>query len=441
MSLRITAALSFMFWALCLAPLKAEPDLHEKIKTQAETSPKTLLELASSLYSEGRFEESEITAKEALSILEKRYGINNPKTVPAILRLAECAHRQRKYFEAQELLSRALSIRENAFGNVSIKICPILKRIASTMTEQGRFSESIPYYERMIDICVQTPEDIIKASSARIELAGIYTIQRRYADAIETYNCALSDIKRNSGASHPLYEKAAQKLAELYEASDNSEELAKFQESVVSDLTEAFGAQDKRSMDAAIAAAQAFARSRNYEKAQEYFIKASHSKQHAIQALTGLSDIYKSQGMYEKSMQFMTEAIKTIKDTNTVPSLDEASTLASAASLQLLCGSADEASRFCEMSLDIRKKMLKGDAFYVPETLVVMQNLADIRTVQGRFDEAQNIYQEILRHSDAVFGEKHPFTATVILSLARLYEQMGRNEEAESLQQKIKNYM
>ena len=68
------------------------------------------------------------------------------------------------------------------------------------------------------------------------------------------------------------------------------------------------------------------------------------------------------------------------------------------------------------------KKSILGD--HHPETLVSMNNLAVLYHGRGRYEEAQKLYEESLKHRNQIFGDKHPDTMTSMHNLAQLYESM-----------------
>ena len=54
---------------------------------------------------------------------------------------------------------------------------------------------------------------------------------------------------------------------------------------------------------------------------------------------------------------------------------------------------------------------------------------------QGRYSEAEPLYQQALELRKKLLGEEHPDVATSLNNLAGLYNNQGRNSEAEPLYQ------
>nr|VFJ53205.1 MAG: Tetratricopeptide repeat-containing protein [Candidatus Kentron sp. FM]VFJ56942.1 MAG: Tetratricopeptide repeat-containing protein [Candidatus Kentron sp. FM]VFK05906.1 MAG: Tetratricopeptide repeat-containing protein [Candidatus Kentron sp. FM] len=68
-----------------------------------------------------------------------------------------------------------------------------------------------------------------------------------------------------------------------------------------------------------------------------------------------------------------------------------------------------------------------------PDTLVGINNLANLYSLQGRHAQAEPLLVQALRTSVRVLGKEHPHTLTSINALAFLYEARGYHEEATPL--------
>ncbi len=68
-----------------------------------------------------------------------------------------------------------------------------------------------------------------------------------------------------------------------------------------------------------------------------------------------------------------------------------------------------------------------------PRFATTLNNLARLYRAQGRYDEAEPLYQRSLTINEKALGPEHPHTAGILNNLAGLYQTQGRNEEAERL--------
>ncbi|MGB7313551.1 MAG: CHAT domain-containing tetratricopeptide repeat protein, partial [Nodosilinea sp.] len=111
---------------------------------------------------------------------------------------------------------------------------------------------------------------------------------------------------------------------------------------------------------------------------------------------------------------------------------DVATSLSSLAGLYQLQGRYGEAEPLYQESLAIRRERL-GDRH--PDVATSLNNLAGLYPDQGRYGEAEPLYQESLAISREQLGDRHPAVAASLGNLAVLYQLQGRYEEAEPLYQ------
>jgi len=71
-----------------------------------------------------------------------------------------------------------------------------------------------------------------------------------------------------------------------------------------------------------------------------------------------------------------------------------------------------------------------------PNTLTILNNLAGLYRAQGLYEKAEPLLQRALAAREQVLGPEHPDTLTSISNLAALYSDQGRYEKAEPLFQR-----
>ena len=72
-----------------------------------------------------------------------------------------------------------------------------------------------------------------------------------------------------------------------------------------------------------------------------------------------------------------------------------------------------------------------------PSVLTTMHNLAGVYQSQGRYAEAEKLYNRVLRSSEQQLGSDHPSVLTTMNNLAGVYESQGRYAEAEKLYNRV----
>src|SRR5579862_5269146 len=93
-------------------------------------------------------------------------------------------------------------------------------------------------------------------------------------------------------------------------------------------------------------------------------------------------------------------------------------------------GRYDEAEKSFSQVMETRKRELGGEH---PSTLTSMANLASTFWNQGRWKEAEELQAKELEICSRVLGEEHPSTLTSMANLAWTYRNQGRWKEAEEL--------
>jgi tetratricopeptide (TPR) repeat protein len=74
----------------------------------------------------------------------------------------------------------------------------------------------------------------------------------------------------------------------------------------------------------------------------------------------------------------------------------------------------------------------------VPEIGTALGNLAQLYRDQGRYQEAELLYQRTLTFYELAFSENHPWIARALEHYARRLRQMNRPEEAAQLETRAK---
>ncbi|NEQ81057.1 MAG: tetratricopeptide repeat protein, partial [Moorea sp. SIO2I5] len=95
-------------------------------------------------------------------------------------------------------------------------------------------------------------------------------------------------------------------------------------------------------------------------------------------------------------------------------------------------GRYQEAEPLYQQALDLRKRLLGEEH---PDVATSLNNLAALYSRQGRYQQAEPLYQQALQLFKRLLGEEHLDVATSLNNLAFLYESQGRYQEAEPLYQ------
>ena len=78
--------------------------------------------------------------------------------------------------------------------------------------------------------------------------------------------------------------------------------------------------------------------------------------------------------------------------------------------------------------MEVRRRTLGDEQ---PDTLGSIGNLSLLFLYQGKYDEAEPLYREVLKVRRRTLGDEHPATMASISNLGVLFHNQGKYEEAE----------
>ena len=145
----------------------------------------------------------------------------------------------------------------------------------------------------------------------------------------------------------------------------------------------------------------------------------------------GLGSFYMGQGLYALAESFY----ETSRDV-TIHRLGEnhpdvATSLNNLAALYLSQGRYDEAETLFQHALRLVQYDISWERN--PKVTLCLNNLATLYCSQGRYNEAEPLYQQSLVLRRKLLGENHPDVASSLNNLAELYRFQGRYDEIELL--------
>jgi tetratricopeptide (TPR) repeat protein len=110
--------------------------------------------------------------------------------------------------------------------------------------------------------------------------------------------------------------------------------------------------------------------------------------------------------------------------------IELAESLNNLAELYYFQGRYSEAEPLFQQALEIRQRLFSGDHIDVAASL---NNLAYLYLSKGRYAEAEPLYRQALEMRQRLFSGDHPDVASSLNNLAYLYNSQGRYSEAEPL--------
>jgi tetratricopeptide (TPR) repeat protein len=165
-------------------------------------------------------------------------------------------------------------------------------------------------------------------------------------------------------------------------------------------------------------------------------------------SLNNLAALLNAQGKYDESIPLLRQSLGIMRKVLGEEHPAVATALNNLAELLRAQGKDDEAEPLYRQSLEILRKILGEEH---PNVARSLNNLAGLLKTQGKYDKAEHLYRQSLAnrrkvcaihlaassrdHSCKVLGEEHPAVATALNNLAVLLKAQGKYDEAEPLYQ------
>ncbi len=360
----------------------------KKLGENATETGETLQDLAALLFNSGHDDEAAALCRRALKNIQLNSGERSIKAAEFKLRLAilinkDDAHKQ----EADQLFQDTLAIQQEKFGEKSQELTTALTAYASFLISEKKFSDADRLLEKALEISEQKGANSIPVSDALIELAYSAKTQGDHAKALHSLEKAL-DIR----------------------ALNKSDDTAEILEDIGTNY-----AEQQRDLEAEPFLRNAVEHYRRQKKV------SAHTLIFAIHALAAnLHDLQK----YSEEETLLREILE-LTEKNYPPNHKEVAISLHNLSRNLRCQKRyAEAEELLNKSIEIKKKQPKVD-----ELDYTLRNMARIKTLQGKFEEAIPYYEQCIE-----FYRNHNDSAQLYkVDLANVYLELNKYTEAERL--------
>lgn len=177
--------------------------------------------------SQGRKKLAESEFKEALSMMEKQKSPVTDVGVSGVLsKLGDLYFQSKRYAEAEATLVRSIDlIRDNPYKSLHRgEIASSENTLGMVYYRLGRYDDAAPMFESAIKSSAahSAPWDI-KPGVPEINLATVYTKQKKYSLAIPLFEKNMTLLEKSLGSDHESLTNARRNLAECYIAEGKPE--------------------------------------------------------------------------------------------------------------------------------------------------------------------------------------------------------------------------
>lgn len=160
--------------------------------------------LGNILVAQGRFDEAEPLLRDALSLMEKKYGLGSADSVSPLAALGGLYLRQGRFEEAIGAFSQAANIAAKNYGTNSLDVAEMLNSVGATQYRIGQSDAAEQTFLRVINIASKNGQkglDILASASNNV--GQIYFSQRKYNEAFNAYKDAYDANVKVYGADSP----------------------------------------------------------------------------------------------------------------------------------------------------------------------------------------------------------------------------------------------
>jgi tetratricopeptide (TPR) repeat protein len=422
-----------------------------KSEQQADAQPTTATILASlgSLYnSQKRYAEAEPLYQRALAIGEQFWGGDHLSTSTCLNNLATTYLCQGKYAEAEPLLQRALSIREQRLGTIHPFVVVSLLNLAALFIVQQRYAEAESQFARVFSVQEALGEDGRVTADELDTLADLYKTQGKDPNADPLYQRALSLSQRELRADNPKTASDLNDLAQHYEEQGNKAQAEALFRQALTMSEQELGSTHPLTASILMNLASLFYSEEKYAEAEPLFQRALAIREqiqetdHSALAVSlwWLAVLYEDTQrpreaivLYERALPMYERAFGPDHPTTRDIREGYANLLVSQAHHAFQQGRYAEAEPLYQRILHLREQQLEPGH---SDLTVSLSNLAECYREQDKYAEAEPLFRQALDIRERHMEPDHSDVATSCNNLALLYEQQGRYAEAEPLYQR-----
>ncbi|HEY9791203.1 MAG TPA: tetratricopeptide repeat protein [Candidatus Obscuribacterales bacterium] len=342
-------------------------------------------------YNTGAYKDAQKIFSDAMNQGAHNYGAMDGRMGRIYSNLGESYSADGNYYYATAYLKRALQVKEKAFGADSFELVPTLNDLGKVAAARGKYPEAQADYNRALAIAEKSGQKGAAAYVGIIEsnLGAMYYYEGKNGAAITHFKRGLPIAEQLYGSEHDFVLNAVKMYSHCLKAVGSAQTAKQVEDLAVARAREAISPleQWKKNFSAAESAADA---GKNREADRLYRTAIPWAEQ-----------------MPDK--------------------MPLAITLTRVAHLCLKSGKDVEALEFLKRAQPLSEKELGTDD---PQVIKHAEELADLATAQGRYDQAEPYYLQVLVYNKKQFGAQSEQMHGTLAKLGVLYRSNGAYDNA-----------
>ncbi|OVA09839.1 Tetratricopeptide repeat-containing domain [Macleaya cordata] len=386
----------------------------------------------------GQLENSIECYKMGLEVQKQVLGELDPKVGETYRFLAEAHIQALQFDEAEKLCRMALEIhRENGASSIEEAAD---RRLMGLIYETKGYHDVALEHLLLASMAMVTNGQEMEVASVDCSIGDAYLSLSRYNEAVFAYENSLTMYKTTKGENHPSVASVYVRLADLYNKMGKGKESKSYCENALQIYENPIPGTSPEEMAIGLTDVSAIYESMNHlEKAFELLQKAlkmyedAHSQPNTIAGIEAqMGVLYYMLGNHSDSYNSFKNAITKLRACGEKKSALFGITLNQMGLTCVQLNSIKEAADLFEEAMSILKKEYGP---YHPDTLGVYSNLAGTYDAIGRWDDAIEILEFVVRMREEKLGTANPEVDDEKRRLTQLLKEAGRvqNREARSL--------
>jgi len=377
--------------------------------------------------------------KPAVAAIEQEFAAQ--PVVDAALRqtLADLYHALGKYAEAAPLQEQALTTRRRVLGTDHPDTLTSINNTGFLLRARGKLDEAERCYIEALDgrrrVLGVEHEDTITSIH---NMGTLRMAQSRLDDAERYCREALEKYRRVLREEHPSTLVSINNMGGLCYSRGKFDLAEEYYRDALEKRRRVLGEEHRDTLQSIRNLALVLNAQGKRDEAEPYYREALEKyrrvlgEEHpeSLRAMYGLGFLLRSQGKLDQAESYCVEALD---NQRRVLGEEHPDTLISINHMGLVSqdqGELEQAERYYRESRDKRRRVLSEDAL---NTLAAINNLGSVLVLQGKLEEAEPYHREALERYGRVHGDEHPRTIRAINNFGTLLRTQAKYADAEAI--------
>lgn len=383
-----------------------------------------------------QFAQAEPLRKRLITGYERTKGVHSNDVANAVYSLAENYCRQRRYPDAEPLFKRALKIQEKLYGPGHALVARDLCGLGLNYWGQNKLSEAELLFKQSLAIYEKTsgPEST-NAGTVLVHLASVISEAGRYLEAEPLFRRVITFSEKYPEQADNLREGLIY-FANLLEMLGKNSESEPIRKRLLALDEKKYGPESVPVAQDLYCQGRCYLSLGRYEEAQSAISRSLALKEKLLptddqsigKSLEGLAGVNYRQGKYAEAEPLLKRALQIYEKALGPEHADIANTLNNLGYFYQTQMRYEEAEAFYKRALAMREKTLSSEH---PMAAMTLNCLATLYVSEHKYQEAEPLFLRALRLREKAYGNEHAEVAETLAELGKLYLSEGKYAEAE----------